>query len=205
MFKEKLKSLRKEYNLTQVELANKIFVSRSLIARWEYGDIYPSIENLNKIAEHFNIPISELLCENEKTELIINQVNMQHNIRKKLRIFLLGLIVFYSAITPIFYFLKIFSITGYDFSNSNGIINIFYYSIIDCINPNNFWLIIASIIANLMLIIFSILTFTIKNNKIKMVLFYLTGLLILISLIFMILTFVIGNKNAILILPKIIK
>lgn len=73
MFKEKLKSLRKEHTLIQVELATKIFVSRSLIARWEYGDIYPSIENLNKLAEYFNITISELLCENKKLNLLLTK------------------------------------------------------------------------------------------------------------------------------------
>ena len=85
-FNERLKALRKEHNLTQVELAKRLYVSRSLVARWEYGDIYPTIANLNKISDFFNIPMSDILSEDEKTEIIVRQANLEKKIKNGLRI-----------------------------------------------------------------------------------------------------------------------
>ena len=56
-FSEKLKELRKEKGLTQEELAKEIFVSRTLISKYENGAIYPTKENAIKIAEFFGSPI----------------------------------------------------------------------------------------------------------------------------------------------------
>ncbi len=85
-FNERLKALRKTHNLTQVELAKRLYVSRSLVARWEYGDIYPTIANLNKISDFFNIPMSDILSEDEKTEIIVRQANLEKKIKNGLRI-----------------------------------------------------------------------------------------------------------------------
>lgn len=43
---EKLQKLRKENNLTQEDLAKKLFVSRTAISKWETGRGMPSIESL---------------------------------------------------------------------------------------------------------------------------------------------------------------
>ncbi len=112
MFKEKLKSLRKENNITQVQLAEKLFVSRSLIARWEYGDIYPTMENLKKIADYFNISLDELLCENEKTELIINIANFERKIKTGL-IIAINALFFAISIIILFIFFPLSQIWGY--------------------------------------------------------------------------------------------
>ena len=50
LFNEKLKKLRKENNLTQEELAEKINVSRQAITKWESGEGIPDIENLKQIS-----------------------------------------------------------------------------------------------------------------------------------------------------------
>ena len=55
LFTEKLKMLRKEKNLTQEELAEKLNVSRQAITKWECGDGTPDIENLKQISILFNI------------------------------------------------------------------------------------------------------------------------------------------------------
>ena len=44
-FPEKLKKLRKEKGLTQEELAKAIFVSRTLISKYENGSVYPTKDN----------------------------------------------------------------------------------------------------------------------------------------------------------------
>ena len=56
-FNEKLQKLRKEQNLTQEELAEKLFVSRTAISKWESGRGYPSIDSLKVIAKYFHITI----------------------------------------------------------------------------------------------------------------------------------------------------
>ena len=67
--KDRLKNLRAEANLTQEDFANKIFVSRTLVSKWESGDRYPSKINLARIAVLFQIPQEELIGEKkEKTK-----------------------------------------------------------------------------------------------------------------------------------------
>ena len=65
LFNEKLKMLRKESNLTQEELAEKLNVSRQAITKWESGDGTPDIENLKQISNLFNTTIDELVKEDK--------------------------------------------------------------------------------------------------------------------------------------------
>ena len=60
-FNEKLQGLRKEKGLTQEELAESLFVSRTAVSRWESGRGYPNIESLKDISAFFNVSIDELL------------------------------------------------------------------------------------------------------------------------------------------------
>lgn len=64
-FNEKLQQLRKEKELTQEELAEKLFVSRTAISKWESGRGLPNIESLKAISKVFGITIDELLSANE--------------------------------------------------------------------------------------------------------------------------------------------
>ena len=64
-FNEKLQELRKNKGLTQEELAEVLFVSRTAISKWESGRGYPSIDSLKEIAKYFSVTIDELLSSNE--------------------------------------------------------------------------------------------------------------------------------------------
>ena len=64
-FNEKLQKLRKDQSLTQEELAEKLFVSRTAISKWESGRGYPSIDSLKVIAKFFHITIDELIGNEE--------------------------------------------------------------------------------------------------------------------------------------------
>ena len=64
-FNEKLQALRKQKNLTQEELAEKLFVSRTAVSKWESGRGYPGIDSLKEIAKLFGVTIDELLSGNE--------------------------------------------------------------------------------------------------------------------------------------------
>ena len=60
-FGEKLQELRKNKNLTQEELADALYVSRTAISKWESGRGYPSIDSLKEISGFFGVSIDDLL------------------------------------------------------------------------------------------------------------------------------------------------
>ena len=64
-FNKKLQELRKQKGLTQEELAEKLYVSRAAISKWESGRGYPSIDSLKLIARFFSVTVDELLSSNE--------------------------------------------------------------------------------------------------------------------------------------------
>ena len=64
-FHEKLQELRKQKGMTQDELAEKIFVSRTAVSKWESGRGYPNIESLKAIAKFFGVTVDELLSGEE--------------------------------------------------------------------------------------------------------------------------------------------
>ncbi|MBR5246432.1 MAG: helix-turn-helix transcriptional regulator [Clostridia bacterium] len=60
-FGEKLQDLRKKKGLTQEELAEALYVSRTAVSKWESGRGYPSIDSLKEISRFFSVSIDELL------------------------------------------------------------------------------------------------------------------------------------------------
>ena len=64
-FNEKLQELRKQRGLTQEELAEKLYVSRTAISKWESGRGYPNIESLKAIAKFFSVTVDDLLSTDE--------------------------------------------------------------------------------------------------------------------------------------------
>ncbi len=62
-FADKLKDLRKNKKMSQEQLAEKLYVSRQAITKWENGAGLPDIENIIAIAALFNTSLDDLLCE----------------------------------------------------------------------------------------------------------------------------------------------
>ena len=60
-FNEKLQQLRKQKGLTQEELAQKLYVSRTAISKWESGRGYPNLDSLKGLAQFFSVTVDELL------------------------------------------------------------------------------------------------------------------------------------------------
>ena len=61
-FRERLKALRKEIGMTQIELGEKLNYGSTAIANYEAGRNQPSIPDLMKIASIFNVSMDYLLC-----------------------------------------------------------------------------------------------------------------------------------------------
>ena len=62
---KKIKRMRNQKGLTQEELAEKLYVSRTAISKWESGRGYPNIESLKAIAKFFSVTVDELLSTGE--------------------------------------------------------------------------------------------------------------------------------------------
>lgn len=64
-FHSKLQRLRKLQGLTQEQLAEKLYVSRTAVSKWESGKGYPSIESLKQLSRVFGVSIDDLLSGEE--------------------------------------------------------------------------------------------------------------------------------------------
>ena len=71
-FNEKLQELRKSRSMTQEELAEALFVSRTAISKWESGRGYPSIDSLKEISRYFSVTIDDLICSDEMISVAEN-------------------------------------------------------------------------------------------------------------------------------------
>ena len=79
-FHEKLQELRKSRGLTQEELAEALYVSRTAISKWESGRGYPSIDSLKEISSYFSVTIDDLLSGEKLLSIAEkeNKANMQN-------------------------------------------------------------------------------------------------------------------------------
>ena len=64
-FGEKIQKLRNEKKWTQEQLAEKLYISRTAVSKWESRKGYPNIDSLKDIAKLFNKTIDELLSSEE--------------------------------------------------------------------------------------------------------------------------------------------
>lgn len=109
-FNEKLQTLRKQKGMTQEELAEVLFVSRTAVSKWESGRGYPNIESLKQIAKIFSVTVDELLSGDE-----ILTIAEQEGAKKEqnIRSFVFGLL---DISVALFLFLPLFA------QSSNGVI-----------------------------------------------------------------------------------
>ena len=101
-FNEKLQELRKQKGLTQEELAEVLFVSRTAISKWESGRGYPNIESLKAIAKFFGVTIDELLSGDELLTIAEKDTEQKENHIRDLVFGLLDISV------AVFFFLPLF-------------------------------------------------------------------------------------------------
>lgn len=76
----KIKNIRTGNNLTQEQFAEKLYVSRTAVSKWESGKGYPSIDSLKYMSKLFNISIDDLLSSEEILD--IAEQDKQKKIKK---------------------------------------------------------------------------------------------------------------------------
>lgn len=95
-----LKEKRKEYQLTQEQLAEKIFVSNKTIYNWETGKTKPDIESLILLAKLFDLSLDNLLLEgSDMVKSIDNDIKKGRNLKKIVLIVTLPLIIIIIALS----------------------------------------------------------------------------------------------------------
>ena len=80
-FKDNLKQLRTEKGLTQAQLAEKLFVSRSTVAKWENGLGLPNPESMAALEELFGVTAQEIATK--EPENVIVQKNKKMLLTEK--------------------------------------------------------------------------------------------------------------------------
>lgn len=175
-FNEKLKELRSSRGLTQEELAEVLFVSRTAISKWESGRGYPSIDSLKEISTFYSVTIDELLS-GEKLLSIAKKEN-KSNIQSLCSI-LIGFI-------DLFHFLLIVlplypdSMKGYIAS-----VNLFGYTETSAFNRMVYWelfiLLMGSGVAE-------VIVAKLKIEKVYKMLFIFSMVLSIVAVLFLALT-----------------
>lgn len=78
----KLKELRKQKNLTQLEVANYLKIARTTYSAYEQKANTPDIETLKKLANYFNVSL-DYLCENELSESKNENIKLFSDLKNK--------------------------------------------------------------------------------------------------------------------------
>lgn len=101
-FSEKLQQLRKNKGLTQEELAQALFVSRTAVSKWESGRGYPSIDSSKAIAKFFGVSIDALLSCEEALEIAQEENEQKERSHRNLVFGLLDVGVALLLLLPLF-------------------------------------------------------------------------------------------------------
>ena len=102
-FGQKLKNLRTSNNLTQEQLAESIFVTRTAVSKWETDNGYPSIDSLKQLSNLFNISIDELISDDD----IKNKKLLDEKIAKRMYFIAIAFLGLTVVFTLLAYFLKL--------------------------------------------------------------------------------------------------
>jgi transcriptional regulator with XRE-family HTH domain len=71
---EKITKLKKAKNLSQTDLAERTGISRDAISKYERGDAVPSVEYAKRIADALEVSLDYLVNEDDKQEVLDNEV-----------------------------------------------------------------------------------------------------------------------------------
>ena len=136
-FHEKLQELRKSRGLTQEELAEVLYVSRTAISKWESGRGYPSIDSLKEISNYFSVTIDELLSTDKL--LSIAEKENRANLRGMCDL-LLGLLDVFAIVLIV---LPLYPnvVDGFVYS-----VNLFSYTQTTLLNRLLFWILIVFLV-----------------------------------------------------------
>lgn len=101
-FGEKIKKLRTDNNMTQEDLAQKLFVTRTAVSKWETDKGLPGIDSLKSIADLFHVSIDELVSDDD----IQTQRALTEKRSKTMYFVAIGFLALTVLFTLLFFFLQ---------------------------------------------------------------------------------------------------
>ena len=136
-FHEKLQQLRKNKGLTQEELAEILYVSRTAVSKWESGRGYPNIDSLKHISSYFSVSLDDLLSS-EKLLSIAEREN-KSNLQRMYN-FLFGILEICSFILIVLPFYPNM-VNGFVYS-----VNLFSYTQTTMLNRLLYWIMFIALV-----------------------------------------------------------
>ena len=76
---EKILRYRREAGMTQDDLADKLFVTRQALSKWELGVSVPSTDTLLELCKMFKVSFEEILCLDEKPDIDPDDIFKGHD------------------------------------------------------------------------------------------------------------------------------
>ena len=77
----RLVQLRKQHNLSQEELAEKLGISRQAVSKWERAEASPDTDNLISLARLYSISLDDLLKTDEQPEILLKKENLDGDVK----------------------------------------------------------------------------------------------------------------------------
>lgn len=120
-FNEKLIMLRKQHNLSQEQVAEKLGVARQTISKWELGETTPEMDKLIIISELYNITLDELMKEENEGKVVNdpNNTNSQKLAGMTIKI-LKGIGIFILIVAILYVFLMIIGFVAFNKVETNS-------------------------------------------------------------------------------------
>lgn len=120
-FNEKLVILRKQHNLSQEQVAEKLGVARQTISKWELGETTPEMDKLIIMSELYNITLDELMKEENEGKVVNdpNNTNSQKLAGMTIKI-LKGIGIFILIVAILYVFLMIIGFVAFNKVETNS-------------------------------------------------------------------------------------
>ena len=87
---KRIANVRKERNISQEELAGRIYVSRQSISKWESDQVIPDTENVIALAKALNVSVEWIISGSEQTS--------KKNVQKDFIVLIIGSVFFVTSI-----------------------------------------------------------------------------------------------------------
>lgn len=75
-----ISKIRKEHEMTQDQVAEKLHVTRQAVSNWENGKTQPDVETLGQLAECFEVPVEMLIYGKSETQG--NKIVIERTVKK---------------------------------------------------------------------------------------------------------------------------
>ncbi len=113
-FGENLKRIREEKGYTQQTLADRLFVTRQAVSRWEGGSRYPDLMTAKKMSQFLEVSLDDLLSDEDMKQYPERNAIMDNAVAKQLQVILIAIAFMSSLALSIIYLSNYFIHDTYD-------------------------------------------------------------------------------------------